>query len=106
MVKVILAIFMFLEIIFVGNAFADNGTSKMILALENAKFSENFLSEKKSSHYATNLLLEDYKPPNNIYKIMAYLKGRNGKVPIYSVKEDRIRLELGVTGYIGFKYIF
>ena len=96
---------MFLGIIFIGNAFADDGTSK-IMALENAKFNENFLSEKKSSHYATYLPLKDYKQSDDIHKILAYLEKKNGKVPIYSVKEDQIRLELGVTGYIGFKYIF
>jgi len=106
MVKIISIIFMFLGIIFTGNTFADDGTSKRIMALENAKFNENFLSEKKSSHYATYLSLKDYGPSNDINKILAYLGKKNGKVPIYSVKEDQIRLELGVTGYIGFKYIF
>ena len=97
---------MLLEIIFAGKAFANDETKNMIIALRNSKFNKNFLREKKISHNAGNYSLKDFKPSNNINKIIAYLKKKKGKVPIFSVKEDRIRLELGVTGYIGLKYTF
>jgi len=106
MIKVILIIIMLLGILFAGHAFANDETKNMIIALRNSKFNMKFLREKKISHNTGNYSLKGFKPSNSINKIITYLKKKKGKVPIFSVKEDRIRLELGVTGKIGLKYTF
>jgi hypothetical protein len=77
------------------------------LLLEPGKLGERSLNEsghKDSRGMASKL--KEHHISVRIVDTFTYLQERRGKVPVYSVLDNKLSLELGVFGYLGIKWRF
>jgi hypothetical protein len=82
------------------------------LMLETRKLGEKLLresvrpeSDRKNNSSIVSTLKEHHLSVQ-IFDAFKYLEERRGKVPLYTILDNRIYLELGLFGYLGVKWRF
>jgi hypothetical protein len=82
------------------------------MMLETRQLGEKLLREsvphesgRKDSRRLVSTLREHHLSVQ-IFDAIEYLQEKHGKVPLYSILENKISLELGLFGYLGIKWRF
>jgi len=78
------------------------------LLLETRKFGEKSLHENERRDIGSIVptLKEHHLSSVQIFDVLKYLGEKRGKVPLYSILENRMQVELGLFGYLGVKWQF
>jgi hypothetical protein len=96
-----------MAVLYGGTALAQDRPLDARLLMETRKFSEKPLPEndrKDSGGMASTL--KEHHVTVQIFDVLKYIEEKRGKIPLYSVLENTVQVELGLFGYFGVRWRF
>jgi hypothetical protein len=90
-----------------NEAWAQERPADAHLVLEARKVGEGSLPDSEPKDAASIVsTLKEHHISVKIFNLIKYLEERRGKVPLYSMLENQLSLELGLFGYLGVRWRF